>query len=151
METVQVPEEEAIDTATEQEALISTVAERWGYYLGKRTTQSGLMQATSAERTKVREVGKSIKDKIADYLKNGTDVRDEVVSLQVDLEGEQEALSEKSKPFYEKISPLNKALSYLDKVIIPMQIERATGVAVMPRFQVADYTQKAIDATKASK
>jgi len=151
-ETIQVPEEiEAQSEATEAEALIDTVAERWGYYLGKRTTQSALMQSTTSERASVRVAGKSIKDKLADYLKNGTDVRDEVNSMQEDLDDAREILSEKAKPFYEKISPLNKALTYLDREVIPLQIEQATGVAVMPRFQVADYTQKAIDAAKASK
>ena len=146
METIQIPEE---TEATE--ALVDTVAERWGYYFGKRTTQSELMKATSAERTQVRAVGKLIKAKIADYLTNGTDVREEVVSMQGNLKEVRATLSEKSKPFYDKISPLNNALSYLDKVVIPMQIEKATGEKVLPRFQVADYTKKAIDAAKASK
>ena len=144
-------EAELTPTPEAQEALVQTVAERWGYYFGKRTTQSQLMKATSAERTQVRAVGKLIKAKIADYLTNGTDVRGDVVSMQGTLKGIREDLSEKSKPFYDKISPLNKALSYLDKVVIPMQIEQATGVKVMPRFQVADYTKKAIDSAKASK
>ena len=32
--------------ATAQEALVQTVAERWGYDFGRRTTQSELMSAT---------------------------------------------------------------------------------------------------------
>ncbi|MBA7609115.1 hypothetical protein ES703_16302 [subsurface metagenome] len=137
--------------ATAQEALVQTVAERWGYDFGRRTTQSELMTATITERTEVRTVGKNIKGKIADYLKNGTDVRDEVNSLGSQLKEAKEANSVKAKPFYEKIRPLSKAIAYLDKVIIPIQITEATGEKLLPRFQVADYTQKAIEAAKASK
>ena len=156
MEAIQeaITETEAeaeIDTEAERDALIDTVAERWGYYFGKRTTQSELMQSFTAERTQVRATGSLIKAKIADYLKNGTDVRDEVNSMQGVLKEAKETLSELSKPYYEKISPLNKALSYLDKVVIPMQIEQATGKAVMPKFQVSDYTKKAIESADASK
>ncbi len=138
-------------TTTAQGALVQTVAERWGYDFGRRTTQSELMTATITERTEVRTVGKNIKGKIADYLKNGTDVRDEVNSLNGQLKEAKEANSEKAKPFYEKIRPLSKAIAYLDRVVIPIQIKDATGEELLPRFQVADYTKKAIDAAKASK
>lgn len=140
METIQIPEH--------VEALVDSVAERWGYYFGKRTIQSELMKTTSAERTKVRAVGKLIASKIGQYLTDGTDVRDEVVSMQGQLTEVRTALKEKSKPFYDKISPLNKALSYLDKVVIPQQLEQVKGEKVLPRFQVADYTLKAITASK---
>ena len=139
-QTTQIPED--------VEALIDTVAERWGYYFGRRATQSELMKATSTERTQVRAVGKLIRAKIADYLTNGTDVREAVISMQGQLAEVRAALKEKSTPFYTKISPLNKALSYLDKVVIPQQLEQARGEKVLPRFQVADYTLKAITASK---
>jgi len=144
METIQ----EEVQIPEQVEALIDTIAERWGYYFGKRTTQSELMKATSAERTKVRTVGNLIKAKITDYLINGADVREEVVSMQGQLKEARATLSEKSKPFYDKVSPLNKALSYLDKVVIPQQLEQVKGEKILPRFQVADYTLKAITASK---
>jgi hypothetical protein len=134
--TVQIPEEVA--------GLINVVAERWGYYFGKRATQSELMKATQVERATVRSFGQKISAKISEYMENGTDVRQEVKTLQGELAKARAVLREKSAPFYEKIRPLNKALSFLDKKVIPDAIEKATGEKILPRYQVSDYIVKAL-------
>jgi hypothetical protein len=134
--TVQIPEEVV--------ELINVVAERWGYYFGKRAVQSELMKATTVERATVRALGQKISAKITEYMENGTDVRQEVHTLQGELAKARAVLREKSAPFYEKISPLNKALTYLDKKVIPQAIEKATGEKVLPRLQVSDYIVKAL-------
>jgi hypothetical protein len=134
--TVQIPEEVA--------GLINVVAERWGYYFGKRAIQSELMKATQVERATVRSVGMKISAKINEYMENGTDVRTEVKALQGELAKARATLKEKSTPFYEKIRPLNKALSFLDKKVIPEAIEKATGEKILPRYQVSDYIVKAL-------
>lgn len=134
--TVQIPEEVV--------GLINVVAERWGYYFGKRAIQSELMKATQVERATVRSIGQKISAKISEYMENGTDVRQEVRTLQGELAKARATLKEKSEPFYEKIRPLNKALSFLDKKVIPEAIERVTGEKILPRYQVSDYIVKAL-------
>jgi hypothetical protein len=134
--TVQIPEEVS--------GLISVVAERWGYYFGKRAIQSELMKATQVERTTVRSIGQKISAKMSEYMENGTDVRQELRSLQGELAKARAVLSDKSAPFYQKIRPLNKALSFLDKQVIPEAIEKATGEKIIPRYQVSDYIVKAL-------
>jgi uncharacterized protein YneF (UPF0154 family) len=134
--TVQLPEEVA--------GLINVVAERWGYYFGKRAIQSELMKATQVERATVRAIGQKISAKISEYMENGTDVRKEVKTLQGELAKARDTLKQKSEPFYEKIRPLNKALTHLDKKVIPDAIEKATGEKVMPRYQVSDHIIKAL-------
>lgn len=138
--TTQIPEEVA--------SLINTVAERWGYYFGRRVTQSELMKATSNERKQVRAIGKLISAKIGEYLSQGTDVREAVTSMQGELAQVRSVLKQKSAPFNAKMSPLNKAITYLDRVVIPQQLEKATGDKVLPRLQVSDYTIRAITASK---
>lgn len=138
--TVQIPEEIA--------GLINVVAERWGYYFGKRAIQSELMKATQVERATVKSIGAKIGAKIEEYMNNGTDVRAEVKALQGELAKARASLKEKSEPFYEKLRPLNKALSFLDKKVIPDAIEKATGEKVLPRYQVSDYIVKALTPKK---
>lgn len=127
---------------------INVVAERYGYYFGKRSLQSELMKATREERATVRALGKKIADKINEYMEKGTDVRQEVRSLQGELAKARVVLKQKSSPFYEKMRPLGKALSYLDKVVIPQRIEAITGEKVMPRFQVDKAILNAITKPK---
>jgi len=124
--------------------LINLTVERWGYYFGKRATASELMKSTIVERAKVREVGQKISGLFGQYLSEGKDVRADVGSLQGELAKARADLSAKSKPFYEKMRPLNKALSFLDKTAIPEAIELATGSKVTPRFQLSEYVLKAI-------
>jgi len=128
--------------------LINVVSERWGYYFGKRAIQSELMKATQVERATVRSIGQKISAKITEYMENGTDVREEVKSLQVELAKARAVLKEKSSPFYAKIRPLNKALTHLDKNVIPEAIERATGQKVIPRYQVSDAIVQALTKPK---
>jgi len=124
---VQIPKEVA--------EFIDLVAERYGYYFGKRAIQSELMRATKAERAQVRLLGQKISALINEYMENGTDVREEVRSLQGELVKARAILKQKSAPFYEKMRPLTKAISYLDKEVIPKRLEQL-GKPVQPIFQV---------------
>jgi len=139
METVQLPKEVA--------EFIDIVAERYGYYFGKRAIQSELMRATKAERAEVRLLGQKIGALFGEYLSEGRDVRSEVAQLQKRLAKARENLKVKSAPFYEKMRPLTKALSYMDKVVIPKRLERL-GKPVQPRFQVDETILNAITKPK---
>jgi len=78
---------------------VDLVSERWGYYFGKRAVQSELMKATTVERATVRALGQKISAKISEYMENGTDIREEVRSLQGELAKARTVLKEKSTPF----------------------------------------------------
>jgi len=140
MEALQIPEQVA--------TLINVVAERYGYYFGRRALSAKLMLETASERREVQKINKAISGKVNEWMKDGTDTRPEIIALQGELASARAALKQKSAPYYEKISPLVKAVSYLDKIVIPSQIEKATGVAVTPVFQVSDATLKAITKVK---
>jgi len=127
----------------EIEDLINAVSERWGYYFGKRALMGELMRATASEIAKIKALNQKISEKISEYM-NGKDVRDEIKALQAELTKVQETYKQKAEPFYAQIKPLNKALSYLDKIVIPNAIEAVTGEKVMPRFQVSENILKAI-------
>jgi len=133
-----------ITVPQEYQVLVDTVAERWGYYLAKRSIQSELMRKTKVERAKVRSLGSDIADRINDWVNNGTDTRKEIRALQGELAQAKQVLKVKSAPFYDRMRPLTKAISYLDKDIIPNQIEQATGEKLTPRFKVSTEIVRAL-------
>jgi len=127
----------------EYEEIITVVAERYGYYFGKRLLQSQILKKTGEERKKVKEITKTISEKISEYLEKGSDVRSEVLSLRQELAKIREAMKEKTSEEMQKIAILNKALSYLDKIVIPAMFERV-GIKIVPRTEVSDYILNAI-------
>lgn len=152
---VEIPEDVTVEVSKAKlqltETLIDTVAERSAYWFGKKATQMEMSSATEVERRNNRKLGKKINAQIGVYLLNGTDVREGVNTLKDEQEQVRATLKEKRKPFNEKLRPLRKAIAYLDEISIPEQLEKVTGEILKPRFQVADYTLKAIAKPKASK
>lgn len=134
--SVQIPQEVA--------GLISVVSERWGYYFAKRVKSAELMKATSPERQKVTKLGKAISEKVGEWMANGTDTRAEITALQTQLGQARAELKEKSAPYYEVMKPLSGAISYLDKILIPSQLQTVTGQPIVPKFQVSADILKAI-------
>lgn len=135
MAQIQIPEEIA--------TLVDTVAQRYGYDLGRRLTQKEMMKSTTKELGAIRSVRASIRNEFKAYLEEGVDVREKIISLQKVLKTAREKYRVKADPYLDKIRPLRKAVSHLDKVI-PEQIERATGEKVIPKFKVSEELMKAI-------
>jgi len=136
METLQIPEQVA--------ELINVVAERYGYYFAKRIKTSELMKATAIERREVQRINKAISGKVNEWMKDGTDTRPEIIALQGELASARAALKQKSAPFNDATRPLGKAISYLDKTLIPNQLQAVTGQPVIPKFTVSPEILKAI-------
>ena len=115
-----------------KDALVDTIIERWGYHATRRALASLLMTSTSAERTKVTQIGKQIAGRLSAYLAEGADVRGEVDTLQGELVQAKSVLKTKAQPIYDKMAPFVKAVSYLDRIVIPGQIEAVTGKKLEP-------------------
>ena len=127
-----------------KDALVDTIIERWGYHAHRRALASLLMTSTSAERTKVTQIGKQIAGRLSAYLAEGTDVRGEVVTLQGELVQAQSVLKTRAQPIYDKMAPFVKAVSYLDRIVIPGQIEAVTGKKLEPRTEISLSVLKAL-------
>jgi len=127
-----------------KDALVDTIIERWGYHAHRRALASLLMKSTSAERTKVTQIGKQIAGRLSAYLAEGTDVRGEVVTLQGELVQAQSVLKTRAQPIYDKMAPFVKAVSYLDRIVIPGQIEAVTGKKLEPRTEISLSVLKAL-------
>jgi len=150
METAQAQvEPQELETQTvvsPRDVLVDTIIERWGYYAQRRTLASQLMTSTSAERTKVTQIGKQIAGRLSAYLAEGSDVRGEVVTLQGELAQAKATLKTKAQPLYDKMAPFVKAVSYLDRIVIPGQIAAVTGKKLEPRTEISPSVLKALAA-----
>jgi len=148
----QKAEARVVEVPKEVTDFIETVSERWGYYTAKRLIMGELMKATKDERAEVRQLGREVAEKIELFLnKPQKELREAIDSLRGRLAKVREVLREKSAPYYQRMRPLNKALSFLDKVVIPQQIETVTGKAVTPRYRVSKDILEAIKPKKKAK
>jgi hypothetical protein len=141
---VEPQELETQTVVSPKDALVDTIIERWGYHAHRRALASLLMKSTSAERTKVTQIGKQIAGRLSAYLAEGTDVRGEVVTLQGELVQAQSVLKTRAQPIYDKMAPFVKAVSYLDRIVIPGQIEAVTGKKLEPRTEISLSVLKAL-------
>lgn len=117
------------------------VGERWGYWLGRRVTQQEMNEKTKDERAKVREIRKEINEHIEEYITN-SDIETYKAKVS-ELAEAKKVVAKVSKPFREKISPLVKAVRYLDNVAIPDALKEL-GTPVQPRFSLSKWINDAI-------
>lgn len=120
------------------------VAERWGYFLGRRVKRQEMNEHTKKERKQAREIRKEIKDSIPKWIENSN-----IETFQkktAELTEAQKKVREKSKPFRTKyLNPLRKAQKYLDTVVIPDALHEITGEALTPRFSLSDWVQEQME------
>jgi len=119
------------------------VHERCGYWLGRKLKQKEMNEATEDERSVVTELRKEITGKKLRKLIEAGDMK----ALQKTwkdtndkLEPAREAVTKKAKPFREKISPLTKAVKFLDSVAIPDALKQI-GKPVAPRFSLSEFVK----------
>lgn len=119
------------------------VGERWGYWFGARVKRGEMNEATKTLRKKANEISKKIRgEALEELITNGNIEGFRKIVRQ--LKEQRTKVSTKSKPFREKINPLNKAVKYLDNIAIPDALKEL-GTPVQPRFTLSDYVQKAME------
>jgi len=126
-----------------QVAFIELVGERYGYWLARRMTQQDMAEKTKEQSKAVRELGKTERTKIEEYIEKPTDaVKTAILNARKSLKTARETLKTARKPFMEKISPLAKAVRYCDSVAIPDSLKEL-GHPVSPRFSLSDWAKEA--------
>jgi len=118
------------------------VGERWGYFLGRRLTQTEMTEKTEAERKAVAEIRKAITGDNLKTIIAKADVKTYETKLS-EIKSARETLNKVAKPYREKISPLAKAQRYLDNVAIPDALKEL-GTPVQPRFSLSKWIGDAI-------
>lgn len=125
------------------------VAERFGYFLGRRMKQAEMNEATKEERKAVSEVRERISGENLEKLISDGDITSYKATLS-ELSEARKTVNSKAKPFRDKISPLAKATRYIDSVAIPDSLKEL-GTPIQPRFSLSDWVGKALQTQKAKK
>jgi len=122
------------------------VAERWGYFMGRRLTAEEMSNKTEAERKAVAEVRKAITGDNLKTIISKADVKTYESTL-AKIKEARETLNTAAKPFREKIAPLAKAQRYMDNVAIPDGLKEL-GAPVQPRFSLSKWIGDALASQK---
>jgi hypothetical protein len=139
----------AVAVPEEYKAFVDLVAERWGYYFGKRAISKEKKEATKTEKGQVDSLKEKLGKLIGELISNKeADNRDTIRITQLELQKAEAELALKREPFNIKARPLNRALRYMDDVAIPKRIQELTGTAVTPRFQLSNDILKSIGVVK---
>jgi len=147
--TTQTANSEAVaDVQALQSAFVELVGERWGYWLGRRLTQQDMAEKTKAESKAVRELAKTERTKIEEFIENpDAEIKTAIVTTRKSLADARKTFKEARKPFMDKISPLARAMRYCDSVAIPDSLKEL-GHPVQPRFSLSDWVKEAVKPKK---
>ncbi|MEM4480836.1 MAG: hypothetical protein QXG58_06310 [Candidatus Bathyarchaeia archaeon] len=124
------------------------VAERTGYALGVIALNAEMKEATADQRKASNEARKYLKQNIEVFVKNG-DYEGYKQAVE-NVKKASEALKEARKPHMAKITPLRRAIKYIDNVVVPQSLEQL-GVKVQPAFSLSDWIKKAVESQKKRK
>ncbi|MEM0096166.1 MAG: hypothetical protein QW660_05975 [Candidatus Bathyarchaeia archaeon] len=124
------------------------VAERTGYALGVVALNAEMKEATADQRKASNEARKYLKQNIEVFVKNG-DYEGYKQAVE-NVKKASEALKEARKPHMAKITPLRRAIKYIDNVAVPQSLEQL-GVKVQPAFSLSDWIKKAVESQKKRK
>lgn len=141
---VQIPEE-INEELTNLRGFRDLVGERWGYWVGARVKRQEMNDASEKERKSVREIRKDISDNLEQTIRDA-----DIEGYQANIKKLGEArkkVNEKTKPFREKITPLNRAVKFLDNVTIPDSLKEL-GKPITPRFTLSKYIEESLAAAK---
>ena len=130
------------------EAFAELISERWGYFTARRLTQKDMTEKTAVESKAAREISKAVGENVEKLIKTPSqEIAKVVVAKREALKEARKTLKDARQPFNLKMSPLAKAIKYCDSVAIPDSLKEL-GHAVVPRFSLSEWAQKAVEQTK---
>ncbi|MBS7635760.1 hypothetical protein KEJ37_00200 [Candidatus Bathyarchaeota archaeon] len=144
-ETALVVPKEVEEELTLLRGFRDLVAERTGYALGVIALNAQMKEETADQRKASNEARKYLKQNIEVFVKNG-DYEGYKQAVE-NVKKASEALKEARKPHMAKITPLRRAIKYIDNVAVPQSLEQL-GVKVQPAFSLSDWIKKAVESKK---
>ena len=135
---VQVPKEETL-TPEQISVLIGfrdLLTERVCYSMGRAEIRAKMSKATKKERKNASGIRAGIKENLVQWVTDGNITEyEKQTALLTDAS---EIVSKKSKPFNKEISPLTKAMKFIDNIAVPDALG-VMGIKPKPRFSLSDY------------
>lgn len=120
------------------------VAERTGYMFGAKANSEIMSKETKTFRQAVTEASKTLKDSIELLIEQPTEKNSkDVKTATSEVTKAKKANKKAREPHMKKISPLRKAVRYIDTVAIPDSLKEL-GSPATPRFSLSDWAKKAI-------
>jgi regulator of sigma D len=107
-----------------------------------------MKEATAEQRKANLEARKHLRKSLEDFIKNA-DFEGYKKAIE-EIEKTGKALKEARKPHMAKITPLRRAIKYIDNVAVPQSLEQL-GVKVQPAFSLSDWIKKAVESQKKRK
>ena len=150
-ETVQIPKEETLTLEQMEQKLqnfmgfAELLARRTGYDLGRRETSKKMNMASKKEREAANAIRLVIKKGIPTWIEKAN-VKEYEKQMKALADASAE-VSKKTKPFRTKISPLNKAVKYIDNIAVPASL-KLLGVKVQPRFSLSKFMKDELEKQK---
>ena len=143
-QTVQIPAE-VQEELTNLKGFRDLLAERTGYMLGRKAKQAEMNLATKKERKTATDIRKTIRESIPQWIAD-TNVTEYEKQTKA-LEDASEIVSKKSKPFRTEISPLTKAVKYIDTIAVPESL-KLLGIKPKATFSLSDFMQAELEKQK---
>lgn len=156
-----MPKQKATEGQAEAEALVipeaiqeeltllrgfrDLMAERVAYSMGVQAVNEDKREKTEAERKANAEARKYLRENLETFIANA-DVTGYKTALE-EIEKTSKALREANKPFMEKITPLRRAIKYIDNVAVPNSLKEL-GVTVQPAFSLSEWIKKVLEERK---
>jgi len=130
------------------EGFVNIVGEQVGYKLAIRAHREEMGEKTEKEAKAVREASTALGKSMDALIETPTeDFAHEVLANQKALKAAKETAKKVRKPFMEKITPLAKAVKYIENVAVPDSLKEL-GQPVVPVFKLSDWVEKALESTK---
>jgi hypothetical protein len=121
------------------------MAERVGYAMGAKALSKEMSDATKEQRMASNKVRKFLRENLENFIRNG-DYEGYHKAVE-NIKKASETLKEARAPHMEKITPLRKAVRYIDNIAVPKFLV-TLGVTPQPIFAVAEWVAKELDKKK---
>lgn len=128
------------------------VAERTGYMFGAKALSTTMSEKTEKQRKDVTDKGKSFKEAFKTLIEQPTKKHSEnVLTVQKELDEAREVNKKAREPHMAKITPLRRAVRYIDAVAVPDALKELQPFMPkdaeplgLPRFSLSKWVSKQI-------
>ena len=120
------------------------VAERTGYFMGRKLKQAEMSTASEKERKALQKISDAVD--VEDFISAGD--LEGWQKKQKELKDARKAVAKKQKPFRDKISPLTKILKVFDNETIPDALQEMNGHRPQARFSLSKFAKEQLELAK---
>jgi len=131
--TTTVQEEKTISPRTAKRRLMQTIAERYGYQLGRSLKMAERRDRTTLLNSQLRSIKKEIETHFNLFLSEGVPIpRERILELKGLAQKIAEEIKEKTADLRPTVSLYRRLINFLDNIIVTHLYPQATGKIITP-------------------